>query len=58
MDENNISLINMIINMKKDELLKLVNQRENPNDEAGKHLQQLILSIHKAQEDFMNTVKK
>jgi len=48
----------MIINMKKDELLKLVNERENPNDEAGKQLQQLILSIHKAQEDFMNTVKK
>lgn len=58
MEENNISLINMIINMKKEELLKLVNQRENPNDEAGVQLQQLILSIHKAQEDFNNTVKK
>lgn len=58
MEENNISLINMIINMKKEELLKLVNQRENPNDEAGKHLQQLILSIHNAQQDFNNSVKK
>lgn len=58
MEENNKSLINMIINMKKEELLKLINQRENPNDEAGKQLQQLILSIHKAQEDFNKCVKK
>lgn len=58
MEENNISLINMIINMKKEELLNLVNQRENPNDEAGKQLQQLILSIHNAQQDFINTVRK
>lgn len=58
MEENNISLINMIINMKKEELLNLVNQRENPNDETGKQLQQLILSIHNAQQDFINTVRK
>lgn len=58
MEENNITMINSILDIKKEELLNLVNRRDDPNDETGKEIQNLILSIHKAQIDFNNNIVK